>query len=296
MGKPKKQRDNQDPVPPDSLVIVLPGDDVSDRILHSQPPRAAPYSPTSSTNKDALKLPKLGVGLSYNPQTKRIKATFAGRLVQHHNNKTFFIQQNTKRYVPAMEDRVVAIVEDRIGSDGTGGDLYRVNINGPYPGILSNLSFEGATKRNKPSLQPGMLIYARISALYRNGIMDPVLSCQIGPRDVGVHRKDWMTNEGTYGELKGGTVERISLGLGRELLRPQNVVLAELAQYNIGFEVAVGVNGFSWVHSTHPEYTILIQNAIRNSEVLTEPQVRAMVKSLVYTVQKQLRQDADRDS
>ena len=281
MGKSKQPQKQvaPDDAPPPNIVVVLPGDDVTNLIL---PPDGSP--------------PKLGVGLKYKPTSKRITAVCAGKLSQHrNNNNTWFVQQNPKRYLPAIEDRVVAVVEDRIGSDGVGGDLYRVNMGGPHPGLLSNLSFEGATKRNKPSLQPGMLLYTRISALYRNGIMDPVLSCQIGPRDGKVSRKDWMTNEGTYGELKGGTVLRVSLGLARELLRPQNVVLAELAHHKLAFEVAVGVNGFVWVHSHHPEHTILIQNAIRNSEVLTEPQVRGMVQGLVYTVQKQMRQDADRE-
>lgn len=281
MGK----KSNQKQVTPDAapIIVVLPGDDVTDRILEGR----------DDSNKKA---PKLGVGLKYDPHSQRIKAVCAGRLSQHRNNhNTWFVQQNQKRYLPAMEDRVVVIVEDRIGSDGVGGDLYRVNMGGPHPGLLSNLSFEGATKRNKPSLQPGMLLYARVLNLYRNGIMDPVLSCQIGPRDVGVSRRDWMTNEGTYGELKGGTVLRVSLGLARELLRPQNIVLTELAHHKLAFEVAVGMNGFVWVHSQYPEHTILIQNAIRNSEVLTEPQVRGMVQSLVYTVQKQMQQDADRE-
>jgi exosome complex component RRP40 len=279
------------------LIVVLPGDDVTDRVLHHQPqPSAAASVEANSKNKNNNKLPKLGVGLRYDPVTRRIKVTQAGRLEQQRNNKTFFVQQNIKRYIPAMEDRVVVIVEDRIGSDSTGGDLYRVNMGGPHPGLLSSLAFEGASKRNKPQFHPGTLLYARVSQLYRNGMMDPVLSCQIGPNDIGVLRKDWMTNEGTYGELKGGTVQRVSLGLARELLKPNNVVLQELSQqHKLAFELAIGVNGFVWVHSTQPEYTILIQNAISNSEVLTEPQVRAMVQSLVYTVQKQLQQNADRE-
>jgi exosome complex RNA-binding protein Rrp4 len=61
----------------------------------------------------------------------------------------------------------------------------------------------------------------------------------------------------------------------------------------MAFEVAVGVNGFLWIHSTAPEYTILIQNAICNSAVLTPAQVRGMVKQLVYTVRKQMQQDQD---
>ncbi|CAB9521761.1 complex component RRP40 [Seminavis robusta] len=297
MGKSKsnnKVGQSPSPTPPKDelpLVVVLPGDDVTDRIL-------PPSSDSSTTTTTTTKKPKLGVGLSYNPTTHRIQATLAGKLRQHRNNKAFFVQQNTKRYVPALEDRVVVVVEDRIGSDGVGGDLYRVNMGGPHPALMSSLAFEGASKRNKPQFAPGTLLYARVATLYRNGMMDPVLSCQNGPHDLGIAPKDWMTNEGTYGELKGGTMARVSLGLARELLRPStNVVLDELAQpqYKLAFELAVGVNGFVWVHSTRPEYTILIHNAIRNSEVLTPPQVRAMVQSLVFTVQKQIQQNADRE-
>ena len=122
--------------------------------------------------------------------------------------------------------------------------------------------------------------------------MDPTLSCQLGPHDAGVPRKDWMTNEGTYGELKGGTCRKIPLGLARELLYPKNLVLHELGK-SIPFELCIGVNGFLWVHSTRPEYTILILNAIMNSQVLTEPQVRGMVKSLVETVNRQIEDDED---
>merc|ERR1712194_599531 len=103
----------------------------------------------------------------------------------------------------------------------------------------------------------------------------------------GIPRKDWMTNEGTYGELKGGTCQKIPLGLARELLHPKNLVLHELSK-SIAFEVCIGVNGLLWVHSTRPEYSILILNAIMNSQVLTEAQVRGMVKSLMDTVNRQI--------
>jgi exosome complex component RRP40 len=101
-----------------------------------------------------------------------------------------------------------------------------------------------------------------------------------------------MTNEGCYGELRGGTVCRITSGLARELLQPQNVVLSELSR-RVAFEVAIGVNGYLWIHSSRPQYTIVIQNAILNSSVLTDEQVRAMVQSLVYTVEKQLQKQKD---
>lgn len=96
-----------------------------------------------------------------------------------------------------------------------------------------------------------------------------------------------MTDEGTYGELKGGgSCIQVSLGLARELLKPDCAVLDALGSVSkIPFEICIGVNGMLWVHSHRAEYTILILNAIKNSEVLTETQVRGMVKALLKTVQ-----------
>jgi exosome complex component RRP40 len=249
--------------------VVLPGDDITKLVI----------------SDEERKVPKLGTGLRLH--SGRVLATCAGRLVQRSNN-TYFVQQNIQRYRPQVEDRVLGIVEDRVASDDGGGDVYRINIGGSHPALLSNLSFEGATKRNKPNLQTGMLVYARIHSV--PDAMDPSLSCQLGPHDGGIPRKDWMTNEGAYGELKGGTATKISLGLARELLDPKNVVLCELGK-SLVFEVCIGVNGWIWIHSTRPEHTILIQNAIKNSQIMTEAQVRGMVKSLIQTVHQQIESD-----
>jgi len=247
------------------IITVLPGDNVTDMIR-------------SKTNKNL----KLGTGLRFQTGTT-ILATCAGRLEQRHS--TWFVLQNNKRYTPVVEDRVVGIVQDRAGSDN-GGDVFRINIGGSHPAMLNNLEFEGATKRNRPSFKPGAVVYARVTSI----ALDPILSCKLGPKDVGVvSRKDWMTQEGLYGELKGGTLQKIPLGLARELLSPHNVVLAELSK--LPFEICVGVNGYLWIHSEHPSYTILVSNAIVNSQVLTEEQTRGMVRSLIKTIQQQMTTD-----
>eukprot|EP01083_Nonionella_stella_P003348 9546_1 len=90
----------------------------------------------------------------------------------------------------------------------------------------------------------------------------------------GLSKKDWMTDEGTYGQLKGGCTASISLGLAQELLLPHNVVLDALGRSSIPFEICIGVNGMIWVKTKEdqPEYTILILNAIENSQVMTEEQ------------------------
>jgi exosome complex component RRP40 len=288
----KKKQNSKGPAEAD-WTVVLPGDNVTKHV------RSSSSSDVNDDDNNASKktetVPKLGPGLRYEKSNDQFYATVAGRLVrrQRGNSNVYFVQQNTQRYRPVLQDRVIGIIEDRMGSDGAGGDVYRVNIGASHPAVLSSLSFEGASKRNKPSFGPGQLLYARIEELPAAGLLDTVLSCILGPHDEGIPRKDFMTNEGCYGELTGGTVCRIPTGLARELLHPDNLVLAELAKGVSAFEVAVGVNGFLWIHSQLPEHTIAIQNSIQNSEVMTEAQVRAMVKSLISTVEKQLQQDRE---
>ena len=259
---------------PDPLTVLLPGDSVSvPANLHLGPGLRSSHSDATS------------------PETQTVVATLPGTLVV--TQKHAYIRHNRKRYLPQTEDRVIGVVVDRIGTDSAGGgDLYRLEIGAAGFAALNNLSFEGASKRNKPQFQPGQVLYCRVSCLF-DGHLDPEVSCVLGPHDAGVPRKEWLTNEGTYGELKGGTVTKISIALARQLLLPNNLVLAELSKNKFPFEIAVGVNGFLWIHSEQPDYTILIQNAITNSEVLTPEQIRAMVKSLVYTVQKQMQKDLD---
>ena len=64
---------------------------------------------------------------------------------------------------------MVGVITDR------GGDFYKVSIASPAPALLNRLAFEGATKRNKPSLKPGDVIYARV--ITANKHMDTELSC-----------------------------------------------------------------------------------------------------------------------
>jgi exosome complex component RRP40 len=264
------------------IIVVLPGDDVSSFVPSDKKIRLGMglermETPITSTTPSALDAPP------------RIVATLAGRL--HHHRDTWFVWTNSKRYQPQPEDRVVGIVQDRMGSEG-GADVYRVDVGAPHTCSLSSLQFEGATKRNRPIFTTGTLLYTRVVS--GSQVTDPVLSCQLGPKDQGIARKDWMTEEAAYGELKGGTLQKVPLGLARELLSPQSVVLEELSK--LPFEIAVGVNGYLWIHAARTEYTILVRNAILNSQVLTPEQTRAMVRTLMETVKRQMEEDDESDN
>lgn len=73
------------------------------------------------------------------------------------------------RYIPSAEDSVVGLIIERYS------ESWRVDIAGPFSANLPALAFEGVTRRNRPNLQPGDLIYARVTAAPRDA--DPELAC-----------------------------------------------------------------------------------------------------------------------
>ena len=271
------------------LMTVLPGDDLSSHIHitnnNNNNNKSSSSSTSASNDKNkqekSSKPLKLGIGLMYHNDTKQITATLAGRLHHRSSTNTYYIIANTKRYIPQLNDRILCIIEERIG------DYYRVTVPHSSTGsaLLNTIAFEGATKRNRPNLKHGDLVYARINTCHTRE-MEPEITCMVMPGESsgGASKKDWMTDEGTYGQLKGGSCVNVSIGLAIELLNPHNVVLDALSNAKIPFEICIGVNGLVWVNSERPEYTILILNAIQNSAVMTEEQVRGMVKSLVRTI------------
>lgn len=51
------------------------------------------------------------------------------------------------QYIPVKGDSVIGIITHK------SGDNFRVDIGGSEPASLSYLSFEGATKRNRPDVK-----------------------------------------------------------------------------------------------------------------------------------------------
>ncbi|KAG3055668.1 hypothetical protein PC121_g15643 [Phytophthora cactorum] len=232
-----------------SSVVVLPGDDV-----------------TATLTKTTRRV-KLGSGLKQLPD-ERIVCTNAGVLRYRPSNR-YWVEFNHKRYTASMDDGVIGIVTDR------NAEFYRVNIGAAASATLGSLAFDGATKRNRPSLRLGSLVYARVSKT--NPDVEPEITCEAPPS---VTKKDWMTGLAVYGELNDGYVFKTSIGLAKALLHEDCQVLASLGK-KLAFEVAVGVNGVVWVNAKTTKNITIISNAIMNSESMSPSEVDAMVSRLV---------------
>lgn len=142
---------------------------------------------------------------------------------------------------------------------------------------LPQLSFEGATKKNRPVLVQGSLIYGRVSMANKH--MDPELECV----SSSTGKSDGL------GLLTGGMLFTVSLVMARRLMMPKPteqgklVVLEELGDAGVAFEIAVGRNGKVWVNSKNPKTTLAVGKAIQDTDDkgLSMDEQKKLVKKLV---------------
>ncbi|WBW72575.1 exosome subunit Rrp40 [Schizosaccharomyces osmophilus] len=207
---------------------------------------------------------RLGPGLVHqkHDHEDKIKVSRPGILHQGVKN-TVLVDTRMKRYIPAMNDQVIGQITSRFAEG------YRVDIGSAHSAQLNALAFENVTRKSKPNLTVGSLVYARVSLADRD--MEPELECL-----------DAATGKASgFGELKEGyMITGLSLSHCRKLLSPQNALLQALGTY-VPFEIAVGMNGRVWTHSETIPTTILISNCIKQSEFLNDDEQVQLVKSMV---------------
>ena len=108
---------------------------------------------------------KLGSGLSEAKDDEGeivVTPTYFGELQYRAPNTYWVDSRNCKKYLPKIGDHILGIIEER------SGEYYRVCINSGSYALLSRLSFDGATKRNKPELKPGDVIYSRVIVAFKD--------------------------------------------------------------------------------------------------------------------------------
>jgi exosome complex component RRP40 len=186
-------------------------------------------------------------------------------------SNALWVDNVQKRYQAAVDDLVLGVVVDTFG-----GESYKVDLGGSQPAVLPVLAFEGATRHNKPNLPLGALVYARVVLCARD--------CEVELSCTSPHfKKDWVTGQSLYGELAGGYAFNCSTRLARQLLSDDCYVLQCLGR-SLAFELAIGCNGKVWVNSPSPLHTVLVANAILNSEGRSKEIVTAMVQKLMQAI------------
>lgn len=228
--------------------VVIPGDDLANDIR--------PFAK------------KIRIGKGIQNIDESVKATKAG-VFQFRTPNRFWVENSQRRYSPVVGDAVIGVVVSKHSEE------YRLNVGGPALAILPALAFDGASKRNKPNFEIGTAVYARVEVAHRD--MDPEVTCVTALEGK---KRDWVTGQSIFGELNGGFVFRVTLSLAKMLRSTQCTVLNCIGNV-LAFEIAVGANGMVWIHASSKSETVVISNAIRNSEHLTDVQINVMCRKLL---------------
>ncbi|XP_050815086.1 LOW QUALITY PROTEIN: exosome complex component RRP40 [Gopherus flavomarginatus] len=165
----------------------------------------------------------------------------------------YWVDSQQKRYVPVKGDHVIGIVTLKAG------DIFKVDVGGSEQASLSYLAFEGATKRNRPNVQVGDLIYGQF--VVANKDMEPEMVC--------IDSSGRANGMGVIGHE--GLLFKVSLGLIRKLLAPNCEIIQELGQL-YPFEIVFGMNGRIWVKAKTIQQTLIVANILEACEHMTAEQ------------------------
>ncbi|KAK3114781.1 exosome non-catalytic core subunit rrp40 [Teratosphaeriaceae sp. CCFEE 6253] len=220
-------------------MVLLPGDSI--------PPALLP-----TPKKGQL---TLGPSLYHTPPST-ISATTAGTLATDPRKAALWLEHTAGRYLPTVNDLVIAQIHH------SSTDAFHCSLTPHTPfALLGQLAFEGVSKKTRPQLKSGDVVYARVSKVAKW-------------EDVEIECVNSQTGKGEgMGPLKGGMVfevspafaRRLMMGTDREGRSKGGVVVLEEVGEKVKFEVAVGRNGRVWVDSGSVRETVgiglLLQSA-----------------------------------
>lgn len=188
-------------------------------------------------------------------------ATLAGLSVVNRKKNAHFVMVKRKRYVAAQGERVIGQILLR-HAEG-----YKVDIGASSPASLGLLEFEGATKRNRPYLAVGALVYSKIDI--SSPFMEPSLTCV-----------DLSIPDHGMGELKNGFLVTVDLATVRRLQNPKSTILQTLGT-QVPFEIAIGSNGRIWINSFNIHAIQLIASILICIDNQTDDEINSIIRERI---------------
>lgn len=137
-------------------------------------------------------------------------------------------------------------------------DSYKVDLGASLMANLNFSGFEGATKKNRPNLQPGDVVFARVSVANKD--LEPELVCLDGDNQAAAA----AAVEG-LGQVTDGMLFRCSVSAARKLQQTSSWVIEGLGKH-YAFEVTVGANGMFVLHSNKASDTVKLGNILLESD------------------------------
>lgn len=208
-------------------------------------------------NKELFKSKRIILGPGLRNVDDQVIAAKAG--VLRTKNQTFWVDSYQKRYIPCRGETVIGTIIQKAG------DIYRVDIGASEAACLPYLAFEGATKKNRPDINVGDLVFAKLLNASKDCESELICVNSYGQK----HK---------LGALNGGFAFDCSLNLVRKLLNENgNLFRAIQKEIQVPLEIVVGMNGRIWINARNPRDIIAVANAILAAEDLSEEEVAHMV-------------------
>lgn len=130
---------------------------------------------------------------------------------------------------------------------------------------LSYLAFEGATKKNRPEINVGDLVYCKV--ILANPDLEPELVCV-----------DSTGKKGKLGLLEGGGfVFNCSINLVRKILN-EKCNLLHLLSKEVPYEIAAGINGKIWLNAKSINVVVSLRDTILKAEHTPYEDMKTLVE------------------
>lgn len=196
------------------------------------------------------------------------------------------VLSRSKVYVPTVGDEVLGVVVRKNLGDFAILDLHT------HQALLPLVAFNGATKRSKPQLELGNVIYCRVEKLAAEG-QDTLVSC-VDPKS----RKGWQTGEVMYGTREDGgcTVDLGTIAFAERLQEHKKGIALNKDQYSgtiayllkklrkcgLAHELFIGANGIAWVKGKTPTETMRIMLILERSHLCgSEAEIQVLFQQIM---------------
>ncbi|WFD36547.1 exosome non-catalytic core subunit rrp40 [Malassezia cuniculi] len=239
------------------MVTVLPGDTVPDTGPSYEQVKVGPGllpTPQDANIKDepaGVSLTAIrGGALGHVEAQKRLKVKGEKQVLSQHG---WWVESAGRRYVPSANDHVIGQVTNR------GTESYTVSLFSAHSATLPVLAFEGASRRTRPNISIGAIVYARIVsapmwAEPEITCVDPVTSKSGGLGELRVDPKEGVA-----------MLWPVSLPFAQSLTRPGHTLLSRIAEH-FPLEVAVGVNGLVWCRTANAEQAVAVGKVLQAAD------------------------------
>ena len=180
------------------------------------------------------------------------------------------IISQSRKYQPKVGDVIIGVVVYKTA------DFYRLEISSGTPVILSNIAFNGATKRHKPTLALGAPVICYVT------LADPHLDIEVSCEDKTTQR-DWSSGETLFGPLTStNPCLLVDLPVSYSRALQSSTMHSTLTSLNrhFKFEISVGANGTVWLAGVTRREVLAISKIIVQAQTLTAVQVEAFTRAI----------------